>query len=114
MTRSNQMDKRKHPRLDKTVVLRVAPQGGHAASVSEWTLVTSKNISAGGVLFTYDRSLNEGAALDISIHFPKKTIQCSGVVHRTSPAAHQPLVNVAAKLESLANGDLEFMKQYRV
>jgi hypothetical protein len=106
-------DKREYPRSERKVVLEVAPKDGGLGSVaSHWTLVTSKNISAGGVLFTFDRVLDQGTALDFSIHFPEKTIRCAGIVHRTSPAAHQPLVNVAARLEGFRRGDREFIEQY--
>ena len=112
MSEPSQSDKRQHPRLDKKVVLKVAPQGEKAMAMSEWTLVTSKNISAGGVLFTYDRSLSEGTPLAISIHFPKKTIHCEGIVHRTGPSIHAPLVNVAARLVGFESGDREFIERY--
>ena len=112
MTPLNSAEKRQHPRLDKKFVLCVAPQGEEQSVSTQWTFVTSKNISAGGVLFTYDRPLADGTALTFSIHFPGKTIQCSGVVRRTSPTALQPLVNVAAKLDGLASLDREFIEQY--
>ena len=112
MTPSSNLNKRQYPRLNKKVVLQVAPQGGKESVLSHWTLVTAKNISAGGVLFTYDRTLNTGTPLTFTIHFPEKTIRCEGIVHRTSPAEHQPLVNVAARLEGFHDGDREFIERY--
>ena len=105
-------DKRKDRRLDKKLVLRVAPDGGQSQVSPSWTIVTSKNISAGGVLFTYDKRLNEGTPLTFQIHFPEKTIDCSGVVYRSSPSALEPLVNIAAKLQGLGRGDREFIERY--
>ena len=112
MSAQNGMDKRQHPRMDKTVVLQVATPAAHLSTMTEWTLVTSKNISAGGVLFAYDRSLEEGTPLAISIHFPKKTIHCEGVVHRTSPSSNKPLVNVAARLVGFRNNDRDFIESF--
>ena len=112
MTPSGSAENRKHPRMNRKVVLRVAPQGEEQTISKQWTLVTSKNISAGGVLFTYDRPLDTGTALQFNIHFPKKTIQCSGTVRRTNPSALEPLVNVAARLENLDRLDREFIEQF--
>ena len=112
MTPFGPTEKRKYPRIDKKVVLRVAPQGEKETVSPHWTFVTSKNISVGGVLFTYDRPLDKGAVLSFKIHFPEKTIQCSGVVYRTNPSDIQPLVNIAAKLEGLASLDREFIEKY--
>ena len=107
-------DKRKYRRLEKKCVLRVDPKGEAGTVAPQWTIVTSKNISAGGVLFTYDRRLQAGTPLAFRIHFPERTIDCSGVVFRTGPAPIQPLVSVAAKLEGLNGRDREFIEQYAV
>jgi len=112
MTPQSAAEKRIHPRLEKKIVLRVAPQGQEETVSMSWTFVTSKNISAGGVLFTYDRPLDDGTPLQFKIHFPKKTIECSGVVRRTNPSGIEPLVNVAARLDSLSSIDREFIEQY--
>ena len=105
-------DKRKHPRLDKKFVLRVSPEGSEETTTTQWTLVTSKNISAGGVMFTYDKPLETGTPLAFKIYFPHKTIRCSGVVHRTHPSVLQPLVNIAAKLEGFAQADRDFIESH--
>lgn len=112
MTPLSSAEKRKHVRLEKKFVLRVAARGEEETVSTQWTLVTSKNISAGGVLFTYDRPLDDGTALHFKIHFPKKTIECSGVVRRTNPTGLEPLVSVAARLDDLSRLDREFIEQF--
>ena len=114
MTPLSPTEKRKHLRLEKKFVLRVATQGEEETVSTQWTLVTSKNISAGGVLFTYNRPLNDGERLQFKIHFPKRTIECSGVVRRTIPTGLEPLVSVAAGLSDLSRVDREFIEQYSV
>ena len=114
MTPQGSAEKRNHARLDKKVVLRVSAQGGEETVSKSWTFVTSKNISAGGVLFTYDKPLDKGTPLQFKIHFPKKTIECSGKVRRTIPTGLKPLVGVAAMLDSLSFSDREFIEQYSV
>ena len=106
-------DRREHRRLDRKVVLKVVPKDGPEKVAEEWTIVTSKNISAGGVMFTYDRKLAQGTPLTFRIHFPERTIDCTGVVYRSNPSSLQPLVNVAAKLENLCRGDREFIERYQ-
>ena len=114
MTPLSPTEKRKHVRLEKKFVLRVAAQGEEETVSTQWSLVTSKNISAGGVLFTYNRALEDGALLHFKIHFPKKMIECSGVVRRTNPTGLAPLVSVAARLNDLSSPDREFIERYSV
>ena len=107
-------EQRKHPRLQKKFVLHVSPEGGDETTTSQWTLVTSKNISAGGVMFTYDRPLEIGTKIFFKIFFPERSIQCSGVVHRTHPSVLEPLVNIAVRLDGFGRGDLEFIERYLI
>ena len=101
-------EKRKHQRIDKKFVLRVDAEG--ASSVAKgWTLVTSQNLSAGGVLFTYDRVLKKGTPLNFTIFFPDHSVKCKGEVHRSVAAAQEPLVDVAASIEGLPQKDLDFI-----
>lgn len=112
MDANGSSEKRKDRRADKKFVLRVAPQGGKEMVAENWTIVTSKNISAGGVLFTYDRMLNQGTPLTFKIHFPEKTIDCQGTVFRTGPSVLTPLVSVAARLDRLEEIDREYIERY--
>ena len=99
-------EKRRHQRTDRKFVLRVADSNTQS---KEWTLVTSKNLSAGGVMFTYDKELKEGTPLDFTIYFPDHAVDCKGQVYRTSSADLQPLVSVAASIEGLPEKDREFL-----
>ncbi len=49
-----------------------------------WNIVFIQNIGAGGLLFYYDKKLNEGVRLDFKINFSmmKEPIDCSGEVVR--------------------------------
>lgn len=108
----SQPDKRKYHRINKKFVLRVAADGTSAIA-PEWTLVTSQNLSAGGVLFTYDRALKAGTSLAFKIHFPDhRSIDCNGKVFRVSARSEKPLVSVAASLEGLGERDRDFIEQY--
>ena len=48
-------EKRKHNRIDKKILLRVSLQEKDGAP--QWTITTSKNISAGGLLFGFNKKL---------------------------------------------------------
>ena len=83
-------EKRKHQRINRKFVLKVAAEGDSPVA-RDWTLVTTKNMSAGGVMFTYDRTLREGTPLDFTIFFPRpfRKMQRTGEPHSLggSPAA---------------------------
>ena len=106
-------EKRKHQRINRKFVLKVAAEGDSPVT-RDWTLVTTKNMSAGGVMFTYDRTLREGTPLDFTIFFPDHSVKCKGQVNRIVSAEAQPLVNVAASIEGLLEKDLEFLTRNAV
>ena len=96
-------EKRKHDRMDKKMLLRVSMQEKDGAP--EWTIATSKNISASGVLFGYNRRLERGTPLYLRIHFPDHAIDCTATVRRTSPGVLEPLTDVAVSLKGLEKKD---------
>ena len=103
-------EKRKHQRINKKFVLQVAAEG-KSSDVRDWTLVTTRNVSAGGVLFTYDRPLKEGTPLAFTIHFPDHAVKCKGQVFRTSPGEQKPFVSVAASLVGLGQRERDFLEK---
>ena len=103
-------EKRKYQRISKKFVLEVAAEGA-TADAKDWTLVTSRNLSAGGVLFTYDRPLKEGTPLAFTIHFPDHAINCKGQVYRASPGERKPFVSIAASLEGLGQRERDFLEK---
>ena len=105
-----QAEKRKYQRINKKFVLQVAAEGT-SSNAKDWTLVTSKNMSAGGVLFTYDRPLKEGTSLAFTIHFPDHTVKCKGQVSRTSPGDQKPFISIAASLEGLGQRERDFLEK---
>lgn len=111
MTPQGSAEKRSYRRIAKKIVLRVE-SNGKSKEISPWTLVTTQNFSAGGVLFTYDKKISEGTKLHLKMHFPDRAIGCDAVVHRTLPGAQEPLVNVAASLEGLNPMDKEIIESY--
>ena len=104
------MDKRKHERLDKKILLRVSLQEKDGAP--EWTIVTSKNISSSGILFGFNRKLERGTPLYLRIHFPEYSLDCTATVRRTSPGAYEPLSDVAVSLKGLEKSEQQLIERY--
>ena len=105
-------DKRKHERIDKKILLRVSLQEKDGAP--EWTIVTSKNVSASGILFGYNQRLKQGTPLYLRIHFPDHSIDCTATVRRTSPGIYEPLNDVAVSLKGLEKNERELIESYIV
>jgi hypothetical protein len=103
-------EKRKHPRIDKKILLKIAQRWNE--QVPDWTMVTSKNISAGGVLFGCGAAMRRGESLYLTMYFPGHTIHCTGVVQRTAPGPHAPLQNIAVSFRGLEKEDLELIDAY--
>ena len=103
-------DKRKHDRIDKKILLRVSLQEKDGAP--EWTIVTSKNISASGILFGYNERLAQGTPLYLRIHFPDQSIDCTATVRRTVPGNLEPMNEVAVALKGLEKKDQEAIQGY--
>ena len=103
-------DKRKHERIDKKILLRVSLSEKDGAP--QWTIVTSKNISASGILFGYNQKLDKGTPLYLRIHFPEQSIDCTATVRRTSPGMYEPLNEVAVSLKGLDKTEQEFIERH--
>ena len=103
-------EKRKYQRINKKFVLEVAADGA-TSDARDWTLVTTRNMSAGGVLFTYDRALKSGTPLVLTIHFPDHVVSCKGRVNRATPSEDKPFVSVAASLEGLGPREVDFLQK---
>jgi hypothetical protein len=103
-------EKRKHPRIDKKILLKICQRWNEV--VPDWTMVTSKNISAGGVLFGCGSSMKRGTPLYLTMYFPGHTIHCTGIVERSFPGTHTPLSNVAVSFRGLEKEDVELIDAY--
>jgi c-di-GMP-binding flagellar brake protein YcgR len=82
----NNRERRKHKRIEKPYMarLRVKQYEGLEISSSEWDMVALKDLSAGGVLFNYNKNLGIGSLLDFKIDISRSTptINCAGKVTR--------------------------------
>ena len=85
-------ERRQHKRIEKQYVTRVNDRisGG-------WNIAFIRNISAGGLLFHYDKKLNPGALIDFKVSFgmAKEPIECVGKVLRVKAATDAPVYEIA-------------------
>ena len=66
---------------------RIYPQKG-AKQSHHWNITIIRNLSAGGLLFNYDKNLAAGAVIEFKITLPFiiRPTRCLGTVCRTEPA----------------------------
>ncbi len=100
MRKKNPVNRRRYPRTREKFIVRVTLLEEPS---EEWTLVTTYDLSAGGIRFGYDRKLPDGTELLFKIYFPDRVISCSGTVKRVNKRSLKgPLQYVAARLEGLS------------
>ena len=75
-------ERRRYKRIKKQYTVSFSESGQDAKPL--WDMVVVRNISAGGVLFNFDRKIEKGSMLNFKINmaYGKKPIQCQGEVIR--------------------------------
>ena len=91
-------NRRAHPRTREKFIVRVALMENPS---DDWTLVTTYDLSSGGIRFSYDRQLTDGTTLLFKTYFSERVVSCSGIVKRVNKRAKKPLQYIAARLEGL-------------
>ncbi len=80
------IEKRKYKRIEKPFMagLRVRQYEGHETVSTKWHKVAVKDLSAGGMLFDYNKNLELDSLLDFKIDISKytPTINCVGKIIR--------------------------------
>ncbi|MBU0571188.1 MAG: PilZ domain-containing protein [Candidatus Omnitrophica bacterium] len=90
------VEKRRHKRIRQQFMVKVREKTSEAED-SEWDMVTTRNLSAGGVLLNHNRGLKSGSLLEMQVNFPlsEDPINCVGKVLRFNDVPHSPLVQMA-------------------
>lgn len=102
-------EKRRAPRVCRRFILRAAVFGEEPL---RWSVVTIHNLSASGVLFTFDKPAREGMLLCFKIDFPEKVIQCMGRVARVGGVHESVYHDVAAHLEGITPEDQSYIENF--
>jgi len=108
-------ERRKYKRIKKQFVARFQLKDyiGTGKAVSDWEMVTTQNLGAGGVLFNYDKEIKIGSFIDMLINFPqvKKPINCTGKVIRIDRQSPAGLLKVAAYFLDISEKDKEIINK---
>lgn len=77
----------------------------HAAKRSgeKWRVVSTRNISAGGVLINYDKEIEIGSLLAFEIKLPRRKtpLNCVGKIVRLEEVPGSPVLFIAAKFTEI-------------
>ena len=103
------VEKRRSPRVYRRFILRAALSG---EGPLRWSFVTIHDLSATGVLFTYDRPVKAGARLELKIDFPDRIIECQGIVVRVGGTREGAFHDVAARLENIYPTDQQYIEGF--
>ena len=87
-------EKRKYKRIKQQFIVKMREKTVGA----EWDMLTTKNLSAGGVLLNYDRKPAVGSLVEMEINFPiiDEPVDCTGRVNRIEQDADSPIIRFAA------------------
>jgi len=86
-------DRRKYRRLKTSLMVKMHTSSFERGDQSvKYDIVTLRNLSAGGLLFNYDKVVEVGTYLEFTIHFPEveHPVHCKGEVVRIEKAKQSP------------------------
>ena len=93
-------EKRVYKRIQKPFIVRfrIKPEEDTGAIFPGWDVVTTQNLSAGGILFNYDERIELTSLIDLRVNFPtiKGTMDCTGRVLRVEEVPRSSRVRIAA------------------
>ena len=100
-------DKRAHRRMYRKLIAHFHIRPHDNSERKSWDIVTVRDLSAGGVLFNYDKKLEEGLAVDFKINFPwsEEQIVCGAKVVRVGPSAGYGVFAIAAVFTEISEED---------
>ncbi len=92
-------ERRKNPRTETTCLVKFQVQPREVDDVfSSWDIASAQNISGGGILFNYDKTISPDSILGMYIRFPEFTepFDCTGQVVRVDESPVSSRVRIAA------------------
>jgi hypothetical protein len=111
----NNLERRKYKRIElakrkyKKIVppyiarFRVKQYEGQEMSSPDWDIVAVKNLSAGGIVYDYNKNLELDSLLDLKIEFFKfiPAINCIGRIVRIEKSQPNSMFCIAAKFTEI-------------
>ncbi len=109
----NDQKRRKYKRIEKPYMarLKVKQYEGLEISTSEWGIVALKDLSAGSVLFNYNKNLEIGSLLDlkIDVSIATPTIKCAGRVTRIEHTQPHSILRIATEFTEISEQEKEMI-----
>ena len=110
-------EKRKHRRIERSFMswFRTISFVFVGRCFSKWDIVTVRNLSAGGMLFSYNDGITTGTQVNFRILFPfsAHAIKCIGRVirnKRPNKRLHSKIFLIAAEFEKINQKDKELIR----
>jgi hypothetical protein len=88
-------ERRKYRRLKISLMVKMHTSSFEKGDQAvKYDIVTLRNLSAGGLLFNFDKVVEVGTYLEFTIHFPEveRPVHCRGEVVRIEKAKQSPLL----------------------
>lgn len=104
-------EKRKSKRIQRPFTARV--QLRTPSLFPSWDIVTVQNLSADGMLFSYDKQIPPGTVLDFKINFPmtNQPIDGTGKVIRAESMGQGPYYSVATYFTHITQTERELINE---
>jgi hypothetical protein len=112
--KSHHSERRKYKRIKRPFIARLCIRPSDtAAKPAAYDIVSLRNLSAAGLLFTYSGELKEGTVLDFKIQVPALPlpIHCTGKVVRIEKTKPKPLYHVAVDFAEANDKELKAIDQ---
>ncbi len=98
-------ERRKYKRMDKPVMVRfrTIPLVAKKMVSTDWDMVPVKNLSAGGMLFDYNKNLELDSLLDlkIDVSIVTPTINCVGKIIRIAESIPHSIFGIATEFREI-------------
>ena len=92
-------EKRRYKRIKQQFIVKMREKCDYGENLSDpgWSMITTKNLGAGGVLLNHNRKPEIGSLMEFRINFPRiaKPINCIGKVNRIEEDPHSPIIRFA-------------------
>ena len=105
-------EQRKHRRIERSLMswFRTVSFVMIGRCFSKWDMVTVRNLSAGGMLFSYDDAIAEGTLVNFKIIFPfsAHAIRCIGRIisnRRSRESSYSKISFIATQFEKIKKED---------
>ncbi len=105
-------ERRRHSRMAKPFTARMHHLTAKPAPY--WDIVTLQDISAGGMRFRYENTIEAGTVLDFKINFPMtdRPIEAMGKVVRTRPLGSSSFSDVSVCFTAMRPEEQAFIDDF--